>query len=307
MFVNDNSLPVWRNMPEGASPQRRISSVFPMESPVPLCYNCPEEREGKIPMQITVWTFVIVCPLIFLAGFVDSIAGGGGVISLPAYLIAGVPIKLAAGTNKFANGCGTALASYKYMKSGNINWLCAIPAAAGSLLGSAVGSSLAVYMREELLQMVVLTALPLVALILVFFRDFGREEKPPKSRRETALLSGAIGIAIGLYDGMIGPGTGTFLTIAFSAVLGYSLLKSSGCAKIANLASNVASMVVFFLHGDILFPIGIPAMACSMLGNYMGSRFAIRGGSGKIRRVMFLVLGLLFVKVGLNVLGVIDF
>src|SRR5574344_323933 len=118
-------------------------------------------------MNFSIWAFVIVCPLIFLAGFVDSIAGGGGVISLPAYLIAGVPIKLAAGTNKFANGCGTALASYKYMKSGNIDWHCAIPAAVGSLLGSAAGSSLAVYMREELLQMVVLTALPLVALVLI--------------------------------------------------------------------------------------------------------------------------------------------
>ena len=79
-------------------------------------------------MNITIWTFAIVCPLVFLAGFVDSIAGGGGVISLPAYLIAGVPIKLAAGTNKFANGCGTALASYKYMKSGNIDWWCALHA-----------------------------------------------------------------------------------------------------------------------------------------------------------------------------------
>ena len=258
-------------------------------------------------MNVNIWTYVIVCPLIFLAGFVDSVAGGGGVISLPAYLIAGVPIKLAAGTNKFANGFGTALASYKYMKSGNVNWLCALPAAAGSLLGSAAGTSLAVYMREALLQMVVLTALPVVALVLIFAKDFGKMEKPPKSRRATLLLSSGIGAAIGLYDGMIGPGTGTFLTIAFSAVLGYTLLKSSGCARVVNLASNVASMVVFFLHGDILFTVGIPAMACSMLGNYMGSRFAIRGGSGKIRRVMFLVLGLLFAKVGLNRLGVIDF
>lgn len=258
-------------------------------------------------MNVNIWTYVIVCPLIFLAGFVDSVAGGGGVISLPAYLIAGVPIKLAAGTNKFANGFGTALASYKYMKSGNVNWLCALPAAAGSLLGSAAGTSLAVYMREALLQMVLLTALPVVALVLIFAKDFGKMEKPPKSRRATLLLSSGIGAAIGLYDGMIGPGTGTFLTIAFSAVLGYTLLKSSGCARVVNLASNVASMVVFFLHGDILFTVGIPAMACSMLGNYMGSRFAIRGGSGKIRRVMFLVLGLLFAKVGLNMLGVIDF
>ena len=90
-------------------------------------------------------------------------------------------------------------------------------------------------------------------------------------------------------------------------MLGYTLLKSSGCAKIANLASNVASMVVFFLDGDILFSVGIPAMASSMLGNYIGSRFAIQGGSGRIRSVMFFVLGLLFLKIGLNVFGIIDF
>ena len=258
-------------------------------------------------MTLNFWTFLVVCPLVFLAGFVDAIAGGGGVISLPAYLIAGIPIKLAAGTNKFANGFGTMLASCKYISSGNIDWLCALPAGVGSLLGASVGSSLAVYMREELLQMVVLLALPAVALVLVFVRDFGSVEKPPKPPRQTVLLASLIGGMIGLYDGLVGPGTGTFLTIAFSAVLGYTLLKSSGCAKIANLSSNVASMVIFFLHGDILFTLGIPAMACSMLGNYIGSRFAIRGGSAKIRRIMFLVLGLLFVKVGLNLLGIIDF
>ena len=102
-------------------------------------------------------------------------------------------------------------------------------------------------------------------------------------------------------------GSRTFLAIGFSLGLGYTLVKSSGCAKIANLASNVASMVIYFLDGDILFTIGIPAMASSMLGNYLGARFAIRGGGGKIRIVMFLVLALLFVKLGLNLLGVIDF
>ena len=258
-------------------------------------------------MILNFWTFLVVCPLVFLAGFVDSVAGGGGVISLPAYLIAGVPIKLAAGTNKFANGFGTMMASFKYISSGNIDWLCALPAGIGSVLGASLGSSLAVYMHEELLQMVVLLALPAVSLVLIFVRDFGHTEKPAKPPHVTVLLASLIGGMIGLYDGLVGPGTGTFLTIAFSAVLGYTLLKSSGCAKIANLASNIASMVVFFLHGDILFTLGIPAMVCSILGNYMGSRFAIRGGSAKIRRIMFLVLGLLFVKVGLNLLGIIDF
>ena len=265
------------------------------------------EEEGKKKMTPSIWTFVVVCPLVFLAGFVDSVAGGGGVISLPAYLIAGVPIKMAAGTNKFANGCGTAMASYKYIKSGNVDWLCAIPAAVGSLTGSAIGTSLAVYLREEILQGIVLAALPVVAVVLFFARDFGAVEKPPKTRGQTLGLSALIGLLIGLYDGLVGPGTGTFLTIGFSLVLGYTLLKSSGCARIANLASNVASMVVFFLDGDILFSVGIPAMASSMLGNYIGSRFAIQGGSGRIRSVMFFVLGLLFLKIGLNGFGIIDF
>lgn len=264
-------------------------------------------EEGSSTMNVTVRTFLIVCPLVFLAGFVDSVAGGGGVISLPAYLIAGVPIKLAAGTNKFANGFGTALASYKYIASGNVGWLCALPAAVGSLLGACLGTSFAVYLDAEILQLVVLAALPIAALVLFFARDFGRVEKPPKSRRETLVLSGLIGLVIGLYDGLVGPGTGTFLAIGFSLVLGYTLLKSAGCAKIANLASNAASTVIFLIHGDILFPVGIPAMLCSMAGNYTGARFAIRGGSGKIRSIMFLVLALLFIKVGLNLLGVIDF
>ena len=258
-------------------------------------------------MQLTAWTFLIVCPLVFLAGFVDAVAGGGGVISIPAYLLAGVPMKLAAGTNKFANGFGTALASWRYARSGNVNWLCAIPAAVGSLTGSGVGTSLAVYLPEDLLQMIVVGTLPVVAVILVLSRNFGVEEKPDKGKKATLFISLGIGLLVGLYDGLVGPGTGTFLAIGFSLGLGYTLVKSSGCAKIANLASNVASMVIYFMDGDILFSVGIPAMACSMLGNFIGARFAIRGGGGKIRIVMFLVLGLLFVKMGLNLLGAMDF
>lgn len=281
-----------------------------------LCYNAYwfglfapgaiSFRERKH-MVLTVWSYLIICPLVFLAGFVDSVAGGGGVISLPAYLLAGVPIKMAAGTNKFANGFGTALASWRYARSGNVAWLCAIPAAIFSLVGSSLGTALAVYLREAVLQGIVLASLPLVAVFLFFFRGFGDGEKEARGSVATVVLSSLIGLAIGCYDGLVGPGTGTFLTLLFSLSLGYSLLKASGCARIANLASNVASMIVYFSSGNIAFAVGIPAMVCSMLGNYLGSRFAIRGGSGKIRLVMFVVLGLLFLKIGGNLLGILDF
>ena len=258
-------------------------------------------------MQPNVWTYLIICPLVFIAGFVDSVAGGGGVISLPAYLIAGLPVKLAAGTNKLANGCGTALSCIKYGRSGNIDWKAALPAAVFSLIGSSLGTSLAVYLNDAVLEIIILAALPLVAVLLFFSKNFGTKEKPPKTRAKTLVYSSLIGLGIGCYDGLVGPGTGTFLTLAFSMILGYTLLKSSGCAKPVNLASNVASLVVYLSHGDVLFSVGIPAIACSMLGNYFGSRFAIKGGSSKVRLIMFVVLGLLFLKIGLNLLGVIDF
>lgn len=255
-------------------------------------------------MTPTVWTFLIVCPLVFVAGFVDSVAGGGGVISLPAYLLAGIPMHLAAGTNKLANGCGTAISAYRYARSGKVVWLAAIPAAIFSLIGSTLGTELAVYLPARVLEIIVIAALPLVALILFFAKGFGEEEKP---RNSVIIRASLIGLAIGFYDGLIGPGTGTFLTLAFSALIGFSLLRSAGCARMANLASNVASLVVYLSHGSVLFSVGIPAIVCSMLGNFFGSKYAIKGGSGKIRFVMFFVLALLFIRFALKFLKIIDF
>lgn len=255
----------------------------------------------------TVWTYLIVCPLVFLAGFVDSVAGGGGVISLPAYLLAGLPPKLAMGTNKLANGCGTATSVVKYARSGKIVWDCAIPAAIGCLLGATGGSSLAISLPDNVLEIIILSALPVAALILVLARNKTDERENRLPRGKTILWSFVIGLVLGVYDGLIGPGTGTFLTIAFSLVLGIGLLNSAGCARVANLASNIASLIVFLLDGNVLFSVGIPAICCSMLGNWLGARYAIKGGSKKIRLVMFFVLGLLFLKTILSVTGVIDF
>ena len=258
-------------------------------------------------MTPTVWTYLIVCPLVFLAGFVDSVAGGGGVISLPAYLLAGLPPKLAMGTNKLANGCGTATSVFKYARSGKIAWDCALPAAVGCLLGAAGGSSLAISLPDHVLKIILLAALPIAAVILVLVRHKTDEDEKQLPRTKTVLYSFLIGLVLGVYDGLIGPGTGTFLTIAFSVILGIGLLKASGCARTANLASNIASLVVFLINGDVLFSVGIPAIACSMLGNWLGARYAIKGGSKKIRLVMFFVLGLLFLKTILQLTGAINF
>ena len=240
---------------------------------------------------------LIVCPLIFLGSFVDSVAGGGGIITLPAYLLAGLPAHTAAGTNKLVATCGSVTASAKYLKSGNVMVRIALLSALGSVLGGALGTKLALFIPEETLELIMMIVLPVVALFLTFNRGFGMEHKPKKlspiMENGTAF---AIGLIIGCYDGLIGPGTGTFLIICFSGILGLDLLVSGGCAKVSNLASNIASGVVYLFNGKAMYSLLLPAALCSIAGGYFGSQFAIKGGSKRIKKVMFLVLGLLFAK-----------
>ena len=229
-------------------------------------------------MELTPVTYLIVLPLVFLAGFVDS----------------------AAGTNKVVNGTGTLVAALKYFRSGKVLLRPAVTAAVCALIGSAVGTELAALISEQTLETLMLVALPCVAVFLSVKKDFGRdipaEERPVYTPRQELLRSALIGLVFGCYDGLVGPGTGTFMILGFTALLSLDLITAGGCAKASNLASCAASAVVWILHGQVLWALAIPALACSIAGNYLGALYAIRGGSKKIRSVMFLVLGLLFVK-----------
>lgn len=240
---------------------------------------------------------LIVCPLVFLGSFVDSIAGGGGIITLPAYLLAGLPAHTAAGTNKLVAISGSVTASVNYLRTGNVMVRIALLAALGSLFGGALGTQLALYIPEETLELIMMLVLPVVALFLTFRRDFGMNAKAKKlSPPMESITALGIGLVIGCYDGLIGPGTGTFLIICFCGILGLDLLVSGGCAKVANLASNLASGIIYLFNGKAMYTLVIPAALCSIAGGFLGSRFAIKGGSQRIRKVMFVVLGLLFAK-----------
>ena len=250
-------------------------------------------------MELTPQILLIVLPLIFLGGFVDSVAGGGGLITLPAYLMAGIPPHFAMGTNKVVNGFGTALASFKYFRGGKIRLRPAVIAGVGALAGAAVGTKIALLISEDILKIMMLVALPCAAVLLMLKKDFGKEDGTPAREytpREEAVRAALIGLGLGCYDGLIGPGTGTFMIMAFTMALSMDLLTSSGCAKLANLASNIASAVLFIFSGKVFWLLAIPAAACNMLGAYCGSRYAMRGGSKKVRGMIFVVLGLLFVK-----------
>lgn len=243
-------------------------------------------------------TCLMVCPLIFLAGFVDSVAGGGGLISLSAYLFAGIPPHMTSGTNKVVNGVGTAAAAWQYFRSGKVNLSAALRAAGGALIGSAVGARLALWCPEDVLKLGLMAALPAAAVFLAVKKDFGKETATERhwTAAQEHVLSAFIGLVIGVYDGLLGPGAGTFMLMAFTLVLGMDLLTASGCAKVVNLASDVASAVVWIAAGKVLWLLVAPAVVCNVLGNLAGARYAIRGGSRKVRGMIFAVLGMLFVK-----------
>lgn len=256
-----------------------------------------------MPQQLLL--YLVVCPLLFLGGFVDSVAGGGGLITLPAYFLAGLPVHVAAGTNKIANCLGSSTAAVQYLRSGKIHLPVALTAAAGALAGSALGARLALLLSERLLKGLMLVALPLVAVFLALKKDIGREDAPPSalSPRRTAAVSLVIGLVIGAYDGLIGPGTGTFLIMAFSALLSLDLITASGCAKVVNASSNIAAAAVYLVHGKVLWSLLLPAAACCMLGGFCGARYAIRGGGKRVRSMIFVVLALLFIKLGYDLLA----
>ena len=256
-------------------------------------------------MELTPVTYLIVLPLVFLAGFVDSVAGGGGIISLPAYLMAGIPAHLAMGTNKVVNGTGTALASFKYFRGGKVLLRPAVTAAVCALIGSAVGTELAALISEQTLETLMLVALPCAAILLLLKKDFGKDSDAPAreyTSQQELVRAALIGLGLGCYDGLVGPGTGTFMIMAFTMALSMDLLTASGCAKLANLCSNVASAVLFILSGKVWWMLALPAAVCNAFGAFCGARYAMKGGSKRVRGMIFVVLALLFIKMGYELL-----
>ena len=246
-------------------------------------------------MQVTWQMLLIVCPLALLAGFIDSVAGGGGLISLPAYYLAGLPVSLAAGTNKLSAALGTGVAVARYGKARQICWPAALASILGALPGSALGAMLMKAVPEQTMRLIVIGAIPLVAAV-VLRRKNGLVPRLRILQKAVLPASFAIGLIIGFYDGMVGPGTGTFLMLLFTWVLGLETVTASGTAKVTNLASNAAALVTFFFSGDILYLLGLPAALCAMAGGYLGAGMTIRRGTGFIRWMLMAVLALLLAK-----------
>ena len=244
-------------------------------------------------MDCTILQFIIVCPMVFLAGFVDAIAGGGGLISLPAYLIAGVPTHMALGTNKMSSMMGTAIATGRFAKNGYIQFKKVGWFIVAALIGSSIGSNLTLLVSDKILQYMMIVILPIVAFYVMRNKKMG-DDSP---ERKSFLIALASALIIGIYDGFYGPGTGTFLLLVLTGAARYTMKEAAGTTKAINLSSNVAAFVTFVIHGKIIYTLGLAAAICSILGNYIGSGLVMGNGQKIVRPLILVVLAILFVKI----------
>ena len=251
-------------------------------------------------MELSLWTFIIVCPMVFLASFVDAVAGGGGLISLPAYLLAGVPPKLAIGTNKLSSATGTVFSTARYCKNGCFDLKLALPSIVVALIGSYIGAKIVLVTSDEILKYVLIIVLPVTAFFVLKKKNFDQVKNKPK-RKTQFIIAVLASFIIGMYDGFYGPGTGTFLILIYTGLVKLDLLTASGNTKLVNLSSNVAALVTFIFSGNIVYALGFAASVFSIAGHYLGAGMAMKSGTKIVKPIIILVILLLLIKICLGI------
>ena len=247
---------------------------------------------------MSVANFIFLAAAAGFAGFVDAVAGGGGLVQLPALLIgiSGKPIPLVLGTNKIPSIFGTSSAAISYFKKVRPDLRLTLTMAVPALIGSVTGARLASHFPTSVFHPLILTLLVLMGLYTWRKPDLGLHEKLKYSHRTRLWLVGGCGLLIGFYDGIFGPGTGTLLVFLLVFVIGYEFLKASATAKLVNIATNFGAIVTFQLTGHIWWRLGLALAIANVTGAILGSRLAIRGGSTLVRRVFLIVVAVLIAK-----------
>jgi len=234
------------------------------------------------------------------AGFVDSIVGGGGLILVPALFSAlpGTPPATLLGTNKSASVWGTGAATLQFHRRVGLRWRALLPAAALAFCGSLAGAWVLTFVPGDFVRKL----LPLVLLLLLLYtlarKDMGRHHAPRFSGRAELAATAMVGVALGLYDGFFGPGTGSFFVFLFARWLGYDFLNAAASAKLLNTMTNLGALLLFGLKGHVLWRFGLIMAVANVVGGVVGARVAIRHGAGFVRAVFIFVVSALILKTG---------
>jgi len=239
-------------------------------------------------------TIIAISAAYFAAGFVDSIAGGGGLIGMPALLLAGVPPHIALATNKFSATFGTFVATWNYARNKRIIWKIAAYGIPPALLGAWLGSEAILFISEDLAGKIIVALLPFAAVATFLSKNKKRGESQDLSKADLWFWVPLITFIIGFYDGLFGPGTGSLLIISFGFFLSMNLVKASATAKVFNLVSNIGALVVFLFAGKVWFLVGVPAAVANIAGNFLGSHLAIKKGDAFIKVILVAVITTLF-------------
>ena len=250
-------------------------------------------------MDWTLSQLLIICPLIFIGGVVDAIGGGGGLITIPAYMISGFPVIFSIGTNKISSVMGTFTTFIKFMRDGYMPLKLSAVGIIFALIGSSLGAKTALLISDYAFKILMLVIIPVTAWYVFKSQDLLREHKDSADEitTRTYIICALVALSTGFYDGFYGPGAGTFMLLLMAGAAGLSVQRANGVAKAINFATNIAAVAVYFVNGKAILPVGIIAGCFSIAGNYIGAKFFEKGGAKAVRPVILIVLSLFFVRV----------
>ena len=239
-----------------------------------------------------------LCGFAFLAGFIDAVAGGGGLVQVPALfvLMPSVPAATLLGTNKFASIWGTMLATFQYSRRMPMEWNATLPTCAAAVVFGYVGAQTVAVVPAGFLRPLVLVLLVLVLAYTLWRKDLGALHAPKLTHPQQFWVGLATGAIVGFYDGFFGPGTGSFLIIAFVGLFGFSFLAASASAKAVNVITNGAALAFFVTHGHVLYGVAVPMALANVAGSFVGTRLALKLGSRFVRVVFVVVVSMLIAR-----------
>ena len=244
------------------------------------------------------YTLFFLAAFAFIAGFLDAIVGGGGLIQLPALLIQFPQLALPTlfGTNKIAALSGTSIAAVQYAKRIRFNWKVLLSISLFSFLFSFLGARTVSYLDSEALKPLILIILIAIAIYTFIKKDLGNVATKDLSTTKKMIFGAVIGTVIGFYDGFFGPGTGSFFVLAFVVILGFDFLSASAYAKVVNCITNISALLVFVSHGNYLLELAILMAVFNVLGNFLGTKIAFKKSNGFIRIVFLIIVMLMILR-----------
>ena len=264
-----------------------------------IIINAKKDKKGRIMDNIFI-NLLFICPLLFIAGIIDAISGGGGIIALPAYIMTGMPLSYAYGCNKLQSAVGTSTALYRYARSGYVDFKAALIASIPAVAGAFISTRIMLLLDESVKSAIIIVAMIFVITLTIITNkvsvgDGGELTHVPLTLKN-ALLCLAVGFFLGLYDGFFGPGGGTIALMLFSIIFRYDFRTAVGNGKVIIVVSNLIALVNYIVEGTIFYEIAIPATIANIAGSYIGASLAVKNGKKLVKKFLLAVVAILIVQ-----------